>query len=430
MYGFLAKAALAVALAPAVLGHSWIEQLRNVNEQGQYVGEFGYPRGFKSKHDADYDGVKSMNFQLPQNDAGGPFIDEKTPLCHPNQRSAKQSEDKYPRLQATPGGFFAMRYSENGHVTKPDNQKGKPEKGGTVFVYGTTQPKEDEKLVEVLRWTKDGQGGDKRGLLLNMNDFDDGRCYEMNEQAESTDRQKATPNFAMGQASTDGPGNYPLFCETNAAVPKDATTGKPYTLYWVWQWNTVPGQDPGLPKGKDEYYSTCIDVDVVDTVAQDATAQLGLAQQDAMAMAVKDFASRTALITDAIKAEVGPVFSGSAPAPTVAPSAGASGPPAAIVTSKAPLSNSTGAAAAPIPTMTQLPGSPAAPVASPAPSGAPAPVAPGPGVPGPGGMTTVVQTVKVTVTAPAVTQTIAARAEHVVQHANGAKFRGRFALAA
>ncbi|KAF2876019.1 hypothetical protein BDV95DRAFT_603396 [Massariosphaeria phaeospora] len=67
-------------------------------------------------------------------------------------------------------------------------------------------------------------GGDKRGLLLNMNDFDNGRCYEMNERPESTKRQKTTPNFAMGPASTDGPDNYPLFCETKRAHDKLIST--------------------------------------------------------------------------------------------------------------------------------------------------------------------------------------------------------------
>ncbi|KAH6639259.1 hypothetical protein C7974DRAFT_388117 [Boeremia exigua] len=336
MPSILTTALAALAVAPLALGHTWIEQLRNVDGKGSYVGEYGYPRGMVSKTDKGFTG-DSMNWLLPVQPKV--FIDETSPLCHTAQTKQEQSSDKYPRLQAVPGGFIAMRYMENGHVTMvdPATGLGKPEKGGTVFVYGTTEPKEDEKLVDVLRWTQDGAGGDKRGALLATNDFDDGRCYEVNATPTSQDRRVSDPNFAMGQVS-DGPGTYPLFCETNVQVPDSAPKGKPYTIYWVWQWNTAPGVDPGLPTGKDQYYTTCMDVDVTsaDTaLAAEAQPKFALGpQQDAMASAVADFASRTAIMTDALAGEVGPVFSGSATA-TGAPIA--TGAPANS-SSKAPAS--------------------------------------------------------------------------------------------
>ena len=326
-----------LVVAPLAMGHTWIEQLRNVNDKGEYVGEYGYPRGMISKTDTGYTG-DSMNWLLPVQPKV--FIDETSPLCHTSQTKQEQSSDKYPRLQAVPGGFVAMRYMENGHVTMvdPATGLGKPEKGGTVFVYGTTSPKEDEKLVDVLRWTMDGSGGDKRGALLATNDFDDGRCYEVNSTPTSEERRVSDPNFAMGQVA-DGPGNYPLFCETNVQVPKNATSGKPYTFYWVWQWNTAPNVDPGLPTGKDQYYTTCMDVDVSSgdaALKADAESKFALGpQQDAMSVAVADFASRTAIMTDALQGEVGPVFTGSATATAGAPIA--SGAPGNS-SSKAPAS--------------------------------------------------------------------------------------------
>jgi hypothetical protein len=392
--------AAALAVAPLALGHTWIEQLRNVNDKGQYVGEYGYPRGMVSKTDIGYSGL-SMNFEIPAYQ-GKLFIDEDTMLCHKKQREQKQSSDKYPRLQAVPGGFIAMRYMENGHITKPDNQKGKPAKAGTVFVYGTTQPKDAEKLADVLRWTQDGKGGDGRGTLITMNNFDDGRCYETNETPEFKDRSKAVPNYAMGQPEK-GPGNMPLFCETNVQLPKTAAMGKPYTFYWVWQWNTAPGGiDPGLPKGKDEYYSTCIDVDVASAdvaLAADAEPKFALGQQDGMAKAVADFASRTAIMTDALKGEVGPIFSGkqtpvsSSPggAPTQKPSASAplSQPPAP--SSKTPALSS----GAPVPTskVSLISGQPAIPTITKRPGAAPS------SQPSNGDVT-ITDTVFVTMTAP------------------------------
>ncbi|CAN9224292.1 unnamed protein product [Alternaria alternata] len=311
----------AMAAAPVAMGHSWIEQLRNVNDKGEYVGEYGYPRGMVAKTDPGYSGT-SMNYEIPGDKTpGNVFITNSTLLCHEKQRKQEQSQDKYPRLQATPGGFVAMRYTENGHVSLPNNQLGKPKKGGTIFVYGTTSPKEDEHLVTVLSWTQDGQGGDKRGKLLTMNNFDDGRCYEQNDSPIATERKKSDPNFAMGQAVEGAPGNYPLSCETNVQIPDSAEMGKPYTIYWVWQWNTASGKiDPSYPNGKDEYYSTCIDVDVASkdvAMAEAAETKFDLGpQQDAMTVAVADFASRTALMTNVVQGEVGPIFSGGLPAVT------------------------------------------------------------------------------------------------------------------
>ncbi|KAF2662039.1 hypothetical protein K491DRAFT_764656 [Lophiostoma macrostomum CBS 122681] len=412
--------ALLVTL-PGVLGHTWIEQLRSIDDQGQYVGEYGYPRGMFAKTDPGYDGTK-MNWQLPGvKETSFPFISANSTLCHPSQQKQQQSQEKYPRLQAKPGSFIAMRYMENGHITKSAVRIGKPEKGGTVYVYGTTQPKEDEKLANILQWTQDGQGGDKRGKIVAMNNFDDGRCYEVSSQPDSVERQKATPNFAMGQADSGGPGNYPLFCETNVAIPKEAATGSPYTLYWVWQWATEPKKDPGLPNGQDEYYTTCVDIDVVDQVTGKAEAQFALGQQDAMSKAVSDYQSRTAILTNAMSFEMGPVFSGSQTQSGSAPpsqqtsgapqpSSNVAQPTSIALSSSAPYTNATsssgGSLRPDIPTLTRRPddGNPAQ---TDAPQG--------------GDQVTVTVTTMITKTAAAITQTIAARAEHVARH--GSKFR-------
>ncbi|KAK5007354.1 hypothetical protein LTR28_005390 [Elasticomyces elasticus] len=109
-----------------------------------------------------------------------------------------------------------MKYLENGHVTLPDDQKGKPRAGGTVFIYGTTQPSRTETITDAI--------------------------------------------------------------------------------YWVWQWPTTPNVDPILPNGKDEYYTSCADFDIVDGPIPDTQVHT-LVQQDPMPSAVQDFTSRTALTT-------------------------------------------------------------------------------------------------------------------------------------
>ncbi|KAF1978909.1 hypothetical protein BU23DRAFT_524544 [Bimuria novae-zelandiae CBS 107.79] len=335
MRNALIAAAAALACAPFSAAHTYIQQLRNVDDNGNYVGDWGYPRGYCAKGDTSCDPNDMNNWLLPDpKTEPGLFISDKSILCKATQRRPQQLDaDKYPRLKAIPGKHIVLRYSENGHVSQkgpglvtPDiTNKWKPDKGGTVFVYGTTDPKEDEKLVNVLQWTADGKGGDGRGVLLGLNDFDDGRCYEASPVPIVKERAAKSPSYAMGQTG-QGSGMFSIPCESNIQLPKDAPVGKPYTIYWVWQWNTYPEvKQPDAPQGKDQYYTTCMDVDVVDTIASDvnATAKFPMPQQDDISVAVKDFKARTADYTDAIKGEVGPYFSSNNIGPT-APGAPAS----------------------------------------------------------------------------------------------------------
>ncbi|KAF2791306.1 hypothetical protein K505DRAFT_67837 [Melanomma pulvis-pyrius CBS 109.77] len=407
MRGVLATAVLALGIVPTVLGHSWITQMRTLDKNGKYVGEYGYPRNFIATSDPGYNGELSMVFLNPPLAQQPPFINFDNTLCHPNQtKPVQSSSNKYPRLQAHPGAWMSLRYAENGHVSNPSPLNGhvpgtldlgRRPNGGTVFVFGTTEPKEDERIANVIQWTKDGKGGDKRGVLLASNDYDDGRCYQVNESPVTKERMAQTKNYAMGQL--DGPGNFELLCETNVQMPKDAAVGKPYTLYWVWQWGMDPKANPTFPKGKDEYYTTCMDVDVVDTIKLDTNAKFALAQQDAMDKAVSNFKSRTALIQDPLKAEVGDLFksdpSQSGAVPSLKPTK----------TAGAPFKNTTSTALQ-VPTLTKRPGD--------------KPTV----LPGDDDVLTITVTERVTVTAPAVTSLITARPEHLSRH-NGAKFRGR-----
>ncbi|KAF2458423.1 hypothetical protein BDY21DRAFT_363308 [Lineolata rhizophorae] len=296
--GFCRVAAVALLCVglPAVSGHTWIEQIRNVDDNGNYVGDAGYPRGYVERTDPNFDqppGSFSMQWLLPLADEGT-RITPTDPLCHPNQRTQQQS-DGYPRLQTHPGEFVAMRYMENGHVTKPSGTLGKPPGNGTAFVFGTTEPREDETLMNVLQWTSDGTGGDGRGRLLAANNFDDGRCYQLSDQAISQARSSDHPNLDANGAVME------LMCDTNAQVPDSLRAGDTLAVYWVWQWPTIPGEVDGLPDGKDEYYTTCNDFDIVsqheataDGEAASGQMEHGLTQQDPQQSAVSNYQSRTA----------------------------------------------------------------------------------------------------------------------------------------
>lgn len=271
--------ALVLSYAWRSTAHTWIEQLTNVSPDGTYVADFGYARAFVDRGPGFNE--EANNWLVPP--PGPSLISQTHLLCHPSQRDATQSPN-YPRLHAPPGGTVALRYLENGHVTLAGDRAGKPDKGGTVFVFGTQQPYTDEKLLDVLRWTRDGQGGDGRGALLTAQNFDDDRCYELgNSSPLAESRKKLFSHTGVER---------PVLCETDVQLPETLPPGEPYTLYWVWQW-------PTMLKGtaQDEYYVSCIDVNVALDGLQ-SKVQHTLSQQDAVTEAVPAFQSRTALTTD------------------------------------------------------------------------------------------------------------------------------------
>lgn len=291
-------------IAGSTAAHSWIEQLSNVAPDGTYMSAFGYPRGFVDKGVANFDQNSNM-WQLPPAERV-PWISKADLVCHPAQRVPLQSPN-FPRLVSRPGTTVAMRYAEGGHATLPNGGPklfGKPKLGGTVFVFGTDQPREEERLLDVLQWTHDGQGGDRRGRLLTSQNFDDGRCYELgNKSPLATSRMEQTPNAALGQLDS----TVDLLCETDVKLPLDAPPGQFYTLYWVWQWPTAPGVDPNQLRGRDEYYTSCVDVDIANSIPS-AQKTFTLAQQGSMSSAVRDFVSRGALTTNPLAPYSDPAF--------------------------------------------------------------------------------------------------------------------------
>jgi len=252
-----ALTALFTFLLSTVSSHSWIEQLMVIAPNGTFVGAPGYPRGNVLRTAPGFSDSKMVNL-IPPIDRATNEILPTDRMCKDTQQKQIQTEGS-PRLQAAPGAAIALRFQENGHVTLPQNQPGKPENRGTVYVYGTTQPREDDTFLAIHKvWNKDGTGGDKRGVLLSVQNFDDGRCYQINSGQISKERQAKFPHQPNQLMGAD------LWCQQDIALPSDIPPGKPYTLYWVWDWPTAPGVDPNLPNGKKEIYTTCMDVDIIE----------------------------------------------------------------------------------------------------------------------------------------------------------------------
>lgn len=152
--------------------HSWVEQVQAIDDQGRYVGSFGYPRGYVPRSSPSFSDAL-MTYRLPSPNSGTKS-NGMDAVCAPSQRYMNYTE-AYPALNTQQNSYISMKYLENGHVTLPDIPLGKPPGGGTVSVYATTNPADDELLGNVLTWS-DTQSL-KTGRLLARQTFDDQRCY-------------------------------------------------------------------------------------------------------------------------------------------------------------------------------------------------------------------------------------------------------------
>ncbi|KAK2798857.1 hypothetical protein FQN49_008963, partial [Arthroderma sp. PD_2] len=151
---------LVCGLISAAHSHSWVEQIRIVGSNGSFVGEPGYIRGHVPRTDPGFND-NLMTHRLPPD--GRPIDVGLLPsdyMCMPSQRKQQQPAG-FPRLEAAPGDIMAFLARENGHVTLPDTQPGKPKNRGVVYIYGTTDPRPDDKFLDIHKvWNEAGTGGD------------------------------------------------------------------------------------------------------------------------------------------------------------------------------------------------------------------------------------------------------------------------------
>ncbi|MCJ1313697.1 hypothetical protein MMC25_007376 [Agyrium rufum] len=272
---FVPALVVGLSLFSHVKAHSWVQTLNIMSSNGSFTGDIGYPRGYVPQYANPAFNDGDMVYLLPPDGTSSDVISSSAPICKSTQQKPTQSA-KYPRLQAQPGDNIALQYEENGHVTLPQNQKGKPTNRGTVYIYGTSKAQSDDKLMSIHKvWNTQGTGGDKRGKLVATRNFDDGQCWQKNGGDISVARQSKHPIETPSAPQGDE-----LWCQNDLSIPMDAETGKPYTLYWVWDWPTLPNMDPGLPKGKLEMYTTCMDVDITSGTSKSNKTKVNNEQHD------------------------------------------------------------------------------------------------------------------------------------------------------
>lgn len=417
----LAAALAAVAsLIASGSAHSWVEQLQVTSQNGSFTGAPGFARG-NVLRTGGTNVDKGMVYLLPPNgrDPTQGILPSDT-VCFPDHQQEAKQTDGSPRLQAAPGDMVTLRYQENGHVTLPENQPGKPPNRGTIFVYGTTQSAPDDKLLDVTQWNADGSAGNKKGKLLGTYNYDDSQCYQVNGGPISAQRQKQFPHTADKLMGGD------LWCSNAVALPKDTASGKPYTLYWVWNWPTAVGT-PGQPQGKNEVYTTCMDIDIQGSasapapnkvvVAHDAeTVNVGSSAVPGQLQAIKDGKPFNAPADFQLIGQKSQASgqAGSSPAASAAPEASPSPQaPAAPAASASPPTQAApqASAAPPAPASPQASAPPAAappaaaPQASAPPAAAPPASAP-PAAAAPPASAAAPATITVTASAPAQTITV------------------------
>ncbi|KAH6669446.1 hypothetical protein B0J14DRAFT_428340, partial [Halenospora varia] len=231
-----------LSYATTVQGHSWLEDLRLIASNGTFVGPTGYPRGYVPRGSTPGPDIDMVYKLLPTT------VTNDTPICKASQQIGTQKQG-FPPLSAAPQDFIALRYLENGHVTKYTTLR--PAGNGTVSVYGTKTPSNSDTYNGIHRvWNAAGTGGDKRGKLLATRHYDDGQCYEPQTDTKGPEGLKRLAEYGVPS----------LVCQTDIQLPADAGTSGTYTLYWVWEWPEL------APSGKvigPENYTACVDINMV-----------------------------------------------------------------------------------------------------------------------------------------------------------------------
>ncbi|TLD12530.1 uncharacterized protein PgNI_04339 [Pyricularia grisea] len=249
-------------LAGEATAHSWPETIQRIGKKGEFLEPKGYTRNFRPR-----EGREDENFSK---NLGGPNDPIKGPLCNPalGTKADGYKNAKYPKLKAAPGEMIAIRYLENGHVTGPDLKK--PTNRGTVYIYATTEPRDGQAIQDVhKKWTADGQGGDKKGRLLAMRNYDDGRCFEGNNNKDESKRRSALPGFT--QPGKDS--SVHNWCQNDIKLPADIKKGD-LTIYWVWDFsltdkeNTAKTSDDlnGAKVVSKEFYSSCMEIALDESI--------------------------------------------------------------------------------------------------------------------------------------------------------------------
>ncbi|KAL2271077.1 hypothetical protein VTJ83DRAFT_448 [Remersonia thermophila] len=250
------------ALAGAATAHTWPESTVRLAPNGTMIGNPGFDRNHIPDGDAS-------SFKVPPPGLNKVEPDHK--LVRAGPLNAASYPPEFPMLSVAPGDWVAIRYRENGHVSRADSEPmAKPVNRGTVYLYGTTHNDlSNVSFMDVhLKWTADGKGGDGKGRLLATRHYDDGQCHEA---------IPATGDIAGIVASRRVFTNVEaVLCQSDVQIPADAPVGSVYSIIWVWDWATLDRWGVAVPPAtyemhqgdpavlEQQFYTGVVDYKIVD----------------------------------------------------------------------------------------------------------------------------------------------------------------------
>ncbi|KAK4042594.1 hypothetical protein C8A01DRAFT_33398 [Parachaetomium inaequale] len=248
---------LMAALSGTAMAHSWPEQTIRLSPDGKEIGKPGTDRNH----------ITARDYLIPPNVPGGAkVVDPSHKLVRDEQAALTDASytDAAPMLSVAPSDFVAIKYKENGHVSRAD--KTNPNKAvnrGTVYLYGTTENDlTNVKLMDVLhKWTADGKGGNGKGKLIATRNYDDGQCHEPKPADGDLEGIVGYRSQFISKAPE-------LLCQNDIQIPADAPVGKVYTVIWVWDWSDMKEQGVAVPPAEyatgAEIYTGVVDFKVVE----------------------------------------------------------------------------------------------------------------------------------------------------------------------
>ncbi|KAK3329443.1 hypothetical protein B0H66DRAFT_24981 [Apodospora peruviana] len=310
-----------LAFVGFVASHSWTERTRRLAPNGTMIGNPGFERNHHDRADPGFSDT-SVVWLIPPNGVSRPagiLPDDK--IVREEQRPYVPSTsytEQYPKLKVAPGDFAALIYTENGHVSRQDqeSQNPKPINRGTIYLYGTTQNDlTNYNLVDIhLTWTADGKGGDGKGRLLATRNYDDGQCYEAIPGAGDVE---GIVGHRMAALNNDAA----VPCQSDVQIPLDTPVGETYTVIWVWDWPTMSERGVAVSpatyyandstKGEPfvktfEIYTSVVDFDIVDPCDEALGEVKGptCGKSNVDSKKIVQFAQQPAVINAGIKAQM------------------------------------------------------------------------------------------------------------------------------
>ena len=177
-------------------------------------------------------------------------------ICMSTQQTHNQTENNL-ALRASVEAHVALRYQKNDHITLTQNNSSEKLSLGTISIYETTVSRPQNSMLKIHDvWNSIDRGEDRRGRLLFTQNFDDGRCYQINDNFLFKKRQQKYSH------ASDSLQEQNLWCKIIVILSLDLVPDNLYTLYWIWDWSTVAGTS-SLSFEQIQLYTTCLDVMIV-----------------------------------------------------------------------------------------------------------------------------------------------------------------------